>query len=1116
MANTVYFNSTNPSTGDGSFGNPFRSFGSYTAGQGDVLRFSNAGTWGQINPQWMQNHDIDVDAYGTGSRLPMITMMRTVAPGSWVGIGNNTYYCIGTGPGMVLRGGRPLKRINHDGSSNVAAKIASMPLDSHLIDFTSTPWRAYIRISGSLSSDILEVTDDAGGTQDWRGTALFGYTSADRIAIRNLHVRGAPRNGLLFQGSDNFAEGLTIEFCGGKWDSGGYWLGNGVEFGGHASRSKFNKLRILDVFDSSISPQNYVGGGVDLKDWEITNCYFKDWGLAAIEISTQQGAGSFITGGLVEGNEMYDGGPWWAGGSSWADSPNNSGYGINIQSNQNGTGNIVTGVKVRRNIIGDATGGIQLITFGSSSCEFTGNKAYCSPGRARRAAGFMEQFWATSSHLVAGNVFSGFDVGIAMSRPAGGSSAITLQNNSILACPVAVQMAPGVSLPNMANNLVQGASTGVINGGSASGRYNYLATDSTLGGYALGTGDQRGAAISVEAAPSFAALPNSPIYGMGASTGRTYVDPAGNTFGAAGTWAIGGYAKYSSGAAPAPTPAPTPAPAPAPSPSGTPVPTVIEHVTTLDATLHADGASSASISLGDDTLAGDVVVLTGGIFRGTGNSEVELTSSEVSSWIIGDEHTDPWESTNKRAFIALGVPGVQSDVTVSAGFEADSTVYMRLRRISGIKTTAMPRATGVGTGQAGGPMTIALMGDPIQVGDTIVLSVCDQSFLGVASGAGIAASPGIWLAEADVVQSSTADDPLLWYDAVHEVTASDLATAVDLSGHLVITVTHNLTSSTLVGYAVVLPKSDVVIPPVDPGTPPVITSTSLPSGFVGAPYSATVTATGTATVTVTASGLPAGLSIAGDGTISGTPTLAGSYSVQLNASNGSGTASTVTLQLVIGSSTGAGTSTGGTKVYRSPPLRRAGHRGHYRRALLSLLPQGKAWPRDEDSVLSLLALGLATVYERTSDRAGQLVVDAFPATTVELLGEWESTLGLPDPCAGDNPTLQQRVGQVVSRLLDNGGQSLAALQSFAADLGYTVTVTNDAPFRVGQSHVGDHLGRDDWSSTWAANAALVNVIPFRVGRSAVGEPLASWGNETLECELAERAPAHSVPQFRYS
>ncbi len=188
----------------------------------------------------------------------------------------------------------------------------------------------------------------------------------------------------------------------------------------------------------------------------------------------------------------------------------------------------------------------------------------------------------------------------------------------------------------------------------------------------------------------------------------------------------------------------------------------------------------------------------------------------------------------------------------------------------------------------------------------------------------------------------------------------------------------------------------------------------------------------------------------------------------------------------------------------------------FSRALHSLMPRGRVWPRDTEAVQAKVMAGLAAIYARNSSRALALLADAFPASTFELLPEWESTLGLPDPCAGQSPTIQQRRNQVVARFANSGGQSAAYYTNFAANLGYVITVRNYAPFRCGQSRCGDMLGGVEWIYTWAVNAPLNTVTRFRAGQSAAGEPLASWNNAVLECEIGAVKPAHTYVLFQYS
>ena len=184
-------------------------------------------------------------------------------------------------------------------------------------------------------------------------------------------------------------------------------------------------------------------------------------------------------------------------------------------------------------------------------------------------------------------------------------------------------------------------------------------------------------------------------------------------------------------------------------------------------------------------------------------------------------------------------------------------------------------------------------------------------------------------------------------------------------------------------------------------------------------------------------------------------------------------------------------------------------------ALQALFPRGPIWSREPGSVISAVCGILVAPYARNSDRAEFLLVDAFPATANELLPEWEATLGLPDPCAGEAPTLQQRQAQVVARLTYSGGARVADIIAFAESLGYAITITQFAPAVAGRLRAGQPALGAAWAFAWQINAPSTTVTSFRAGTSAAGEPLTAFGNAVLECELRRIAPAHTVVIFTY-
>ena len=178
----------------------------------------------------------------------------------------------------------------------------------------------------------------------------------------------------------------------------------------------------------------------------------------------------------------------------------------------------------------------------------------------------------------------------------------------------------------------------------------------------------------------------------------------------------------------------------------------------------------------------------------------------------------------------------------------------------------------------------------------------------------------------------------------------------------------------------------------------------------------------------------------------------------------------------------------------------------FRSAILSLLPTGPIWPRDEGSILYQLSNAWAASFSRNSERAANLLIDAFPTSTTELLTEWESTLGLPDPCAGETPTLSARQAQVAARLGDSGGCSVSYFQSFAKSLGFDITITQFVPARYGQAKFGTPYYGKEWAYVWQVNCPSLPVTTAQYGGARYGDPYRVLGGAGLICEINSRAP----------
>jgi uncharacterized protein YmfQ (DUF2313 family) len=173
----------------------------------------------------------------------------------------------------------------------------------------------------------------------------------------------------------------------------------------------------------------------------------------------------------------------------------------------------------------------------------------------------------------------------------------------------------------------------------------------------------------------------------------------------------------------------------------------------------------------------------------------------------------------------------------------------------------------------------------------------------------------------------------------------------------------------------------------------------------------------------------------------------------------------------------------------------------YRSLLKKLLPPGLAFTRGAGTNMDALLSGMSEEAARIDDRAGDLLFEMFPDTTTELLSDWETVWGLPDPCAGALDTLSERRAALLSRMVHVGQQTPGFFVRVAATLGYTITIEENVD---GNPYV------------WRINS---NVIPTpvyaRAGSARAGDPIRTWGEYMLECAMRALNPAHLELLFSY-
>jgi uncharacterized protein YmfQ (DUF2313 family) len=214
-------------------------------------------------------------------------------------------------------------------------------------------------------------------------------------------------------------------------------------------------------------------------------------------------------------------------------------------------------------------------------------------------------------------------------------------------------------------------------------------------------------------------------------------------------------------------------------------------------------------------------------------------------------------------------------------------------------------------------------------------------------------------------------------------------------------------------------------------------------------------------------------------------------------------------------------------------VRRSGD--DYTRALLQLLPTGQAWPRSPASILAQACAGLADYWGFVDGRAADLLeTESDPRATVELLTDWERNWGLPDPCISNPPTaLEPRRQNLVAKMTLLGGQSRQYFINLAAQLGYTITITEYLPYMAGLSRVGDtrgqynpddptrymwQLGPPEIRYNWTVHVGSLSLIYFHCNSSqcVIDRLLAIGTASDLECVLGRYAPAHTKIIYDYS
>jgi uncharacterized protein YmfQ (DUF2313 family) len=184
---------------------------------------------------------------------------------------------------------------------------------------------------------------------------------------------------------------------------------------------------------------------------------------------------------------------------------------------------------------------------------------------------------------------------------------------------------------------------------------------------------------------------------------------------------------------------------------------------------------------------------------------------------------------------------------------------------------------------------------------------------------------------------------------------------------------------------------------------------------------------------------------------------------------------------------------------------------------LDLAPPGRAFSGDNDTMQATVFTPPANALANLHAGAMRLLEqEADPFYTIELLPEFETDYGLPDPCTPAGATIEQRRAALLAKIASVGGQSRAYFIGIAAALGYTITITEPRPFRFGSSRFGDGLRGPGWQFVWRVHAPQITIRYFRFGGSAFGERFAVASATDLQCRLNALKPARTLIQFIFA
>ncbi len=187
----------------------------------------------------------------------------------------------------------------------------------------------------------------------------------------------------------------------------------------------------------------------------------------------------------------------------------------------------------------------------------------------------------------------------------------------------------------------------------------------------------------------------------------------------------------------------------------------------------------------------------------------------------------------------------------------------------------------------------------------------------------------------------------------------------------------------------------------------------------------------------------------------------------------------------------------------------------YHDMLLRLLPRGIIWDRAREGRLGAIFAACAQELARLEGDAARALVELTPATSTEALEDWEQELGLPDECAPDAQSLDERRAAVIRKLQRGTGMDKGFYLRLLREYGFeNVFISERTPFMADRGRADD-LCFSDWGphEMYVTIPDTVRTMRFRTGASRNPERLLDWKETGIECVIAREKPAHTRVVF---